>query len=251
MTTILDVNQATFQTDVLQRSQQVPVIVDFWAPWCGPCRMLGPVLERLAAEPNSGFVLAKVNSDHNPLLSQQYNVRGIPAVKAFVNGRVVDEFVGAQPEPMVRQFVQRVKAQAPQGGRSAARPQQSAGSPAARLDRARQLLNQGNGRDALQLLAGFPACPQAASARRLAPLADFMAKGGSGYGATGDTGVLYQQAAGALQRRDHAAALYNLLVLLNQEDAARKTAVRQIIDGIFALLGDQNTLVQQYRPLVT
>ena len=105
---VTNVTTANFQNEVLARSSRQPVIVDFWAPWCGPCRMLGPVLERLAAEYGGRFHLAKLNSDLSPQLSMQYDVRGIPAVKAFVNGRVIDEFVGAQPEPMVRQFLDRV-----------------------------------------------------------------------------------------------------------------------------------------------
>ena len=102
---IIDVSQATFDRDVLQRSADELVVVDFWAPWCGPCRMLGPILERVAGEPDAGFILAKLNTDQNPTLAGRYNIRGIPAVKAFRNGKVVDEFVGVQPEPTVREFI--------------------------------------------------------------------------------------------------------------------------------------------------
>ena len=101
----MDVTEATFHDDVIERSKELPVVVDFWADWCGPCRVLGPVLEREAGERADQLVLAKVDVDSNPLLAQTYGIRGIPAVKAFRNGQVVSEFVGAQSAQSVAAFL--------------------------------------------------------------------------------------------------------------------------------------------------
>jgi len=103
----LDVGLADFPQHVLEESKHRPVVVDFWAPWCGPCKSLKPILEKLAAEYGGKFLLAKVNSDDNQELAVRYGVRGIPSVKAFVNGEPVDEFSGALPEGEVRAFLDR------------------------------------------------------------------------------------------------------------------------------------------------
>lgn len=103
---VIDVTEQTFQTDVLERSLQVPVIVDLWATWCQPCKQLSPVLERLAAEGGGTWVLAKIDVDANPRISQAFGVQSIPTVVAVAGGQPVEAFSGAQPEPQVRQWIQ-------------------------------------------------------------------------------------------------------------------------------------------------
>ena len=103
-----DITQSDFEEKVIAASFKQPVVIDFWAPWCAPCKVLKPLLEKLAEEYGGRFLLAKVNSDENPEVSAQFKVRGIPAVKAVVNGTVVDEFTGAQPESVVRAWLEKI-----------------------------------------------------------------------------------------------------------------------------------------------
>lgn len=210
--------------------------------------MLGPVLERLANEPDSNFILAKLNTDQNQGIAMRYGIRGIPAVKAFRNGNVVHEFVGAQPEPMVRQFLQVVTAGAAPRPQRKAQKASSGGDPAARLRQARQLLSDGKGCEAQRLLEGLTATDQAAAAQSLLPLSRFMCTPLR----TGDGAIdsLYEQAANSLRRRDYGAALYQLLSALNQQTPANKQKTREIMHALFSLLGDSNPLVPQYRALV-
>jgi putative thioredoxin len=105
---VIDVTEATFQSEVLERSLTTPVVVDFWAEWCGPCKQLSPVLEKLAVEGGGSWVLAKVDVDANPRLAQMFRVQGIPMVYAVVGGQPVDAFTGVVPETQLRQWIDAV-----------------------------------------------------------------------------------------------------------------------------------------------
>jgi putative thioredoxin len=105
---MIDATLSSFERDVIEASMEVPVIVDFWAPWCGPCKMLGPLLERLEREYGGRFKLVNVNADTNPELVASFNLKSIPYAVAFVDGNAVAQFTGAQPEAFVRAFLDRL-----------------------------------------------------------------------------------------------------------------------------------------------
>lgn len=267
---IIDVSEATFEFDVIQRSHEIPVVVDFWAPWCGPCRMLGPMLEKLADHPEYEFILAKVNVDENPTLSMQYQVQGIPAVKAFRNGRVVAEFTGAQPLPKVQEFIKQVapseidqalaQAQSLLATRHWAAAEQAfrnllleySDHQVAMLNLARALLAQGKGCEAIGYLQDCTDGDTYQQATKLMPLAEFLCRALTEKDSWEDEKIptieaQYRQTAHLLTHGNFAAAMDGLLEVLRQDKRYRKGEPREVMLGLFELLGDTDPLTQKYR----
>jgi putative thioredoxin len=264
---VIDVNERTFEAEVIARSRQTPVVVDFWAPWCGPCRMLGPTLEKLAKEANGSWVLAKVNTDENQGLAMRFGIQGIPAVKAFRDGKVAAEFVGAQPEPQVRQFIAKLgaspaaaKAEADEAGQflrerrwaeaeAALRRPRVGGSPAAvALGLAKALLAQGKAREAEPVLDGIKEGPEFAAAEKLRPLARYLIASGSVEDVAGaDTPAAHFFRAGrVLKEISVIAAIEEVLAVLRKDKRYRDGEARLVALGLLELLDDADPQKREY-----
>ncbi len=176
---IIDVTDATLQSEVVERSLDTPVVIDLWAPWCGPCKTLGPILEDVVSRTNGEVVLAKINVDENPMASQMFQVQGIPAVYAMSGGKVVNGFVGAQPQATVEAFVnslvpteedRRISALLKAGDEQSLREVLEAdpGHEHAILKLAELLVGDGRNGEALEFLARIP---ETGETRRIAALA--------------------------------------------------------------------------------
>lgn len=175
----IDVTDTTFQAEVLERSKQTPVVVDLWAPWCGPCRTLGPIIEKVIDATNGAVVLAKVNVDEAKAVAQQFQVQSIPAVYAVRDGKVIDGFIGAQGEPAVQEFVDRLQPSGTEaeiaellaiGDLPSLRQalELDPGHEEAIIRLAELLVGDGRPDEALELLARIPETPET---RRIAALA--------------------------------------------------------------------------------
>ena len=237
-----DVTTATFEREVLDASSTVPVIVDFWAPWCGPCRTLTPIIEKVVAEFKGRVKLVKVNSDENPELSQAFQIRSIPNVIAFKEGKAAAQFVGAQPETQVRAFIEKLL------------PSQME----AALKNAEALLAAGNIDDAERQLAVIKSDPSIAA--RIEAV-----RQGIAYARAGDQGPAEAELRAKLEanpadhetrlalagiyasQRRYQEAMEELLEILRRAKNWREGEARKQLVSLFTLASSQPALVAEYR----
>ena len=264
---IISVTDASFEYDVIAYSQNTPVVVDFWADWCKPCRVLTPILERLAEQSQGEFRLAKVDVDANPNLSLRFSVRSIPTVIAFSQGRKVSDFTGLVPEQMIRDFIARILPPRPsdllaQKGNSLLstgelKEAREAFLQALDLDGSHApstlglmkiSLLQGEHELTRALFRDFPASPEYNAAEKLVPLMKAMEDlDQDGLPLDTDLDAVFVNAIRLVTRGNTLAGIDGLLDVLRQEKHYRKDRARSILLALLELLDPEAELTRKYR----
>lgn len=275
----IDATKADFQQSVVEESTKRLVLVDFWAPWCGPCRSLTPIIEKLAKEYAGRFLLARVNSDENQSLASEFGVRSIPNVKAFSGGKMVDEFAGAVPEGTVRQFIERLLPSPAEEQRRAAMQTYASGKadtalasleaahalePAndtIRMDRAEILISLGRSGEAAALLDELaPLARMESRAEHLRAQLTFADIGPAGENPEtleaqvsdnpGDLNARLALAKQYVATKQFEPALKHLLEIVQTDRSFGEDAGRKTMLAVFELLGNDHQLTGQYRRLL-
>lgn len=262
---IVEVSEADFEEQVLAYSHETPVLVDFWADWCVPCKVLGPILEKIAEEGQGTFRLAKVDVDRNPNLARQFRVSGIPNVKAFRDGAVIAELHGAQPEPRVREFIRGVipsevdlLLEKGQSLLAQDRPYEAEevfrmilelapDNAGAALGLAKFLILQGEPAEALDILQSFPAGKEYSQAQNLLPLAEALAREPLEVDSDDILAAAYDRSLRLVERGNLEAAIDGLLDVLRQDKRYRSGEPRRLIIGLLELLGEGHPATLSYR----
>ena len=273
---MIDTTLSSFERDVIEASMEVPVLVDFWAPWCGPCKSLGPLLEKLEREYGGRFKLVNVNADTNPELVASFNLKSIPYAVAFVDGNAVAQFMGAQPEPFVRAFLERLIPNPAEIEHRSAREALAKGQPAiaedylknaialdpshaaARLDMIALLLDRGEverarmhfttltstarQQSAFDTIAARMAAAEAASV--LPPIDQLVRRI---HLDRNDLGARLELADLLIARRDFAPAMHQLLEIVKRDRMFRDDIARRKLLVVFDMAAEHPDLVAEYR----